>query len=79
VTRTTIGAAQSVQSLSYESDDQIRLPADANIFLFVPACRPALEHRNWQRKINLPGRAADHIRLSSADVKNARSYTSIRP
>jgi hypothetical protein len=52
------------------------------IFLFATASKPALEPTQWVAEalspgVKRPGREADHSPPTSAEVKNAWSYTSI--
>jgi hypothetical protein len=80
--------AQSGIALAYGLDDRgsrVRFPGGLGIFLFTTASRTALGPTQppiqWvpgflSLGVKRPGREADHSPPSSADVKNAWSYTS---
>jgi hypothetical protein len=81
--------AQSVWRLGYWLNDQgsrVRFPAGAGYFLFATASETALGPTQppiqWvpgalSLHVKRPGREADYSPPSSAEVKNAWSYTSI--
>jgi hypothetical protein len=81
--------AHSVQRLGYGLDDQgsrVRFSAGAGNFFFLPttasrtALGPSRPPIQWETGplslgVKRPGREADHSPPSSAEVKNARSYS----
>jgi hypothetical protein len=75
------GIAQSVQQLGYVLDDLLSiLGRGQGIFLLATASRPTLVPTQpliqFTPGITRPGRETDHSLPSSAEVKNAWSYTS---
>jgi hypothetical protein len=78
-------------TLGYGLDDRgsrVRFPAGLGIFLFITVSRTALGPTQppiqcvsgaLSLGVKRPGREADHSPPSSADVKNAWSYTSTHP
>jgi hypothetical protein len=69
-------------------DQGVRFPAGAGIFLYSTASRPALGPTQpsikrvpeaFSLRVKWPGREADRSPPSSAEVKNAWSYTSTPP
>jgi hypothetical protein len=82
--------AQSALGLGYGVDDQSSIPSRGNdgTFLFTSRSRLALEPtqppiqsvlRALFLVVKWPGHEADHSHPSSAEVKNAWSYTSTTP
>jgi hypothetical protein len=70
--------------LADDRDSRVRFPAGLGIFLFITTSRTALRPSQppiqWvpgvlSLGVKRPGREADHSSTSSAEVKNAWSYT----
>jgi hypothetical protein len=87
ITKKSCGSSVGIP-LGYGLDDRgsrVRFPEGLGIFLFTIASRTALGSTQppiqWvpealSRGLKRPGRETDHSPLSSAEVKNAWSYTS---